>query len=141
MYAGGATSACGAAVSAVHSSVRRGDVPLAAMTVATARPSGTLCSPIASVTSVPCLRWGQVSGVVCWSWALAWHTRLLLRRLLSMPLACTPPPAQATRAHSAPLNTKPTCATPCTHLCPAAVARKADANAAALADRVHRHDC
>jgi hypothetical protein len=50
---GTATSACGSAVAVVHSSSRHGLAPRAASTVATARPSGMLCSPIASVTVLP----------------------------------------------------------------------------------------
>lgn len=54
MKLGTANSGCGSAHSKVHSRALRGVVPLATSTVATARPSGMLWIPMASVTRSPC---------------------------------------------------------------------------------------
>ena len=53
--AGTASKGCGSDVTTAHPAHFQGDTPRAASTVATAMPSGTLCAPIASVTSVPCV--------------------------------------------------------------------------------------
>ena len=55
---GSATSGWGAAVNSVHQKALLALMPLATSTVATARPSGMLCSPMASVTSSPCITGG-----------------------------------------------------------------------------------
>ena len=52
---GTATRGWGRAVKRVHSSAERGEMPRATNTVETARPSGMLCSPMASVTRTPCM--------------------------------------------------------------------------------------
>ena len=53
--AGTASRGCGSDVATAQPAHFQGDTPRAASTVATAMPSGTLCAPIASVTSVPCV--------------------------------------------------------------------------------------
>ena len=51
---GKASRGCGMDVKIVHQKACRADIPFATSTVATARPSGMLCRPIANVTSKPC---------------------------------------------------------------------------------------
>ena len=55
MNAGTANNGCGRLVITHHNAHCHGFTPLVASTFATAKPSGTLCAPIASVTNLPCL--------------------------------------------------------------------------------------
>ena len=62
MKEGRASSGCGNDVAKVHQKACQGDMPFDTSTEATARPSGTLCSPIATVTSRPCKKIAHLQG-------------------------------------------------------------------------------
>ena len=137
MKEGTATRGCGRHVATLQRRARRGVTPCPTSTVALARPSGMLCTPMASVVSTPCSAAGT-AGTACRDIMLAVRGRKVPGLGPGATTAMQSGLTLAWLSSDSSLLKEPPRPQP--HLRPAAVAAEGDANSAALAQGMRRHD-